>query len=209
MYVELLKALYGTVKATRLFWEQLTKHLVDDWGFSIDPYDRCVENKMVNRHQCTIVWQVDDLKISHHVESVVNDIIRKLNAEFGQCDNTSVSKGRVHDYLGMQLDYTVPGTLKFSMIDYIDTILDDCLDRMDGTSVTPSASHLFKVNDIDPEYLSVKDAEAFYHLTMQLAYLAHHPHPAIRTAVTFLQTRVQCPDWDDLKKLSWVIKYLW
>ena len=163
---------------------------------------------MVNGHQCTIVWHVDDLKISHCEESVVNDITRKLNAEFGQCDNMSVSEGRVHDYLSMKLDYTVPTTLKVSMINYIDTILDDCPDGMDGTAVTPAASHLFKVNNINPEYLSVKDAEAFYHSTMQLAYLAHHAHPDVRTAVTFLQTRVQHPDWDDLKKLLQVIKYL-
>ena len=51
MYIELLKA----AKAARLFWEQLTKHLVDDWGFSINQYDQCVANKMVNGHQCTIV----------------------------------------------------------------------------------------------------------------------------------------------------------
>ena len=163
---------------------------------------------MVNGHQCTIVWHVDDLKISHCVESVVDDIIRKLNAETGQCDNLSVSKGRVHDYLGMKLDHMVPGTLKVSMTDYIDTILDDCPDRMDGTAVTPAALHLFKVNDMNPEYLLVKDAEAFYHSTMQLAYLAHHAHPDIRTDVTFLQTRVQCPDQDDLKRLLQVIKYL-
>ena len=163
---------------------------------------------MGNGHQCSIVWHIDDLKTSHHVESVVNDIIRKLNAEFGQCDNLSESKFRIHDYLGMKLDYTVPRTLKVSMINYIDTILDDCLDGMDRTAVTPAASHLFKVNDMNPEYLSVKDAEAFCHSTMQLAYLAHHAHLDIRTAITFLQTRVQCPDQDDLKKLLQVIKYL-
>ena len=94
------------------------------------------------------------------------------------------------------------------MTDYIDTILDDCLDGMDGTAVTLAALHLFKVNDVNPEYLSVNDTEAFYHSTMQLAYLPHHAHLDIRTAVMFLQTRVQCPDWDDLKKLSRVIQYL-
>ena len=133
------------------------------------------------------VWHVDDLKISHHEESMVNDIIRKLNAEFGQCDNMSVSEGRVHDYLSMKLDYTVPGTLKVSMINYINTILDDCPKGMDSAAVTPATSHLFKVNSVNPEYLSVKDAEAFYHSTMQLAYLAHRARPAVRTPIAFLQ----------------------
>ena len=64
MYVELLKALYGTIKAAILFWEKMMNHLVKDWGFTIYPYDSCVVNKMINGKQCTIVWHVDDLKIS-------------------------------------------------------------------------------------------------------------------------------------------------
>jgi hypothetical protein len=47
MYVELLKALYGTVRAARLFWEKLTAKLID-WGFEANPYDPCVMNKIVN-----------------------------------------------------------------------------------------------------------------------------------------------------------------
>ena len=65
MYVELLKALYGTIKATKLFWEKMMNHLVKDWGFTINPYDSCVVNKTINGTQCMIVWHVDDLKISH------------------------------------------------------------------------------------------------------------------------------------------------
>ena len=60
--VELLKALYGTMRAARLFWEKLSKQLVD-WGFKINPYDRCVANKMINGTQCTVAWHVDDVKI--------------------------------------------------------------------------------------------------------------------------------------------------
>ena len=39
MYVELLKALYGTIKAAKLFWEKMTNHSVKEWGFTINPYD--------------------------------------------------------------------------------------------------------------------------------------------------------------------------
>ena len=129
---------------------------------------------MVNGHQCTIRWHIDDLKISHHVKLVVDDIIRRLNTEFGKCDSI---EGKVHNYLSMKLDYTVPRTLKVSMTDYINTVLDNCPDGMDGTAVTPAASHLFKVNDVNPEYVSVNNAEAFYHSTMQLAYLSHCARP--------------------------------
>ena len=64
LYVELLKTLYGTLRAALLFWKLLSKKLVE-WGFEINPYDCCVANKTVNGKQCTILWHVDDLKISH------------------------------------------------------------------------------------------------------------------------------------------------
>jgi len=71
VYVELLKALYGTLRAARLFWEKLSNKL-KEWGFKIIDYDPCVANKIVNGKQITVVWHVDDLKISH-VETKVVD----------------------------------------------------------------------------------------------------------------------------------------
>jgi Reverse transcriptase (RNA-dependent DNA polymerase) len=55
LYVELLKALYGTLRAARLFWEKLSSQLVQ-WDFEINPYDRCVANKMVGGKQLTVGW---------------------------------------------------------------------------------------------------------------------------------------------------------
>ena len=40
-------------------------------GFKINPYDPCVLNKMVNGHQMTIYWHVDDLKVSHKDKNAV------------------------------------------------------------------------------------------------------------------------------------------
>ena len=39
LYMELLKALYGTLRAARLFWEKLSKQLVEVWGFTPNKYD--------------------------------------------------------------------------------------------------------------------------------------------------------------------------
>jgi hypothetical protein len=37
MYVQLKKALYGTLQAALLFWKKMTKKLVY-WGFKVNPY---------------------------------------------------------------------------------------------------------------------------------------------------------------------------
>ena len=82
LYVELIKALYGTLRAALIFCK-LTSKLVA-WGFIINPYDWCVANKQINGEQCTLVWHVDDMKISHADSRVVDDIIRTLEQEFGK-----------------------------------------------------------------------------------------------------------------------------
>ena len=61
VFLKLDKAIYGTVKAARLFFENLSGKL-SDYGFTSNPYDVCVMNKMINDKQCTVAWHVDDLK---------------------------------------------------------------------------------------------------------------------------------------------------
>ena len=74
LYVKLRKALYGTLQAALLFWKLLSNTL-KEWGFKINEYDQCVANKTVNGRQCTVIWHVDDLKISHVDKKDVKDII--------------------------------------------------------------------------------------------------------------------------------------
>ena len=98
MYVELLKALYGTIRQRNYSGED-DESLVKDWGFTINPYDSCVANKVINGKQCTIVWHVDDLKISHVSEEVVDNVIDLMNHVFGEQTPMTVSSGTCHDYL--------------------------------------------------------------------------------------------------------------
>ena len=70
LYVVLNKALYGTLQAAMLFWEELSGFLINEMGFVTNPYDCCVVNKIIEGKQCTILWHVDDLKISHASQDV-------------------------------------------------------------------------------------------------------------------------------------------
>jgi len=64
LYLQLLKALYGCVQSALLWYELFTGPLVD-MGFKLNPYDPCVANSQVKGKQCTVVWYVDNNKISH------------------------------------------------------------------------------------------------------------------------------------------------
>ena len=206
LYVQLMKALYGTLKAALLFWKRLSSQLIR-WGFELNPYDSCVANKVINGKQCTILWHVDDLKISHVEADVVTNIITLLELEFGKDAPLTVTRGKVHDYLGMTIDYSIKGKVKFTMIDYIKNMLEELPVDMDGTVTTPASSHLFEVNE-DAEKLSAKMGEVFHHNTAKLLFLCKRARPDIQPSVAFLCTRVTTPDVDDYKKLGRTMKYL-
>jgi hypothetical protein len=72
LYVRLLNALllYGIMKAALLYYIRFVSDL-KSIGFEVNPYDPCVANKTVAGTQLTIVWHVDDLKVSHRSASVV------------------------------------------------------------------------------------------------------------------------------------------
>ena len=79
-----------------LFFEDLSGSLVDELGFTRNPYDWCVVNKTINNKQCTIVWHVDNLMISHVDEKVVTDVINALSDNYGNLMELTVNRGKIH-----------------------------------------------------------------------------------------------------------------
>ena len=64
MYVKIQKALYGLLRRALFFCKMLVKDL-EVGGFIFNPYDPCVDNKMVNVHQMKVTWHLYDLKMFH------------------------------------------------------------------------------------------------------------------------------------------------
>ena len=208
IYVKLRKALYGTIQAALLFWKNLTKTLKSR-GFKVNPYNSCVANKKANSEQLTIVWHVDDLKISHADSKVVTAIIKKLNNKYGKTASgletpLTVKRGKIHDYLGMTLDYTTKGKVRIDMKDYIRKILNDVehlTDGWEGKAITSATENLFKIS-YDSKKLSKPEADSFHHVVAQLLFLCKRERPDIQNAVAFLTTWVKQPVMDDLQKLK-------
>jgi hypothetical protein len=97
LYVQLQKALYGTLSAAMLFWKDLSGLLVSE-GFKANPYDSCVVNKMMDGKQCTVLWHVDDLKISH-VDGKANEaVLATLNLRYGGETPLTVTRGDIHEW---------------------------------------------------------------------------------------------------------------
>jgi hypothetical protein len=212
IYVILTKALYGTLQATLLFWQNLSGKL-QKWGFEINPYDFCVANKTIDGKQCTVVWHVNDLKISHVDQKAVTTILNLLDAQYGQeivggkRAPLTITRGKIHNCLGMTLDNSKPGVVKINLVDFVQKIFDEMPENMDGTATSPAADHLFKI--IEGIELVGEATSKLLHATVaKLLFLCKRRRPDIQSAITFLCTWIQHPTRHNYNKLVRVIKYL-
>ena len=112
--VRLKKALHGTLNASLLFWKDLTADL-KGWGFVINPYDECVANKTVNGKQCTILWHMENLKISHVDSKFVDSVLVKLDDKYDKDAPLVTTRRKVNEYLGMTLDFSSKGAVMIKM----------------------------------------------------------------------------------------------
>ena len=152
-------------------------------------------------HQHTIRFHIDDLMSSHVNAQVNNEFALWLNRMYGKHTPVKCTRGLIHDYLGMTLDFSEHGIVKVDMVDYIEGMLEDSLMSLGtkDTSPTPAAEDLFVVND-DVLLLRVQ-AELFHTIVTKGLFVCKRAHPDIHPAIAFLCTRVRAPtvaDWDKL-----------
>ena len=81
-------------------------------------------------------WYFDDLMISHRDEIIVSEFAFSLAEEFGP--TTIISRGKVHNYLGMDLDFCIcPDTMINSVIKYLQKRVDEFPKVLRGTKACP------------------------------------------------------------------------
>jgi hypothetical protein len=203
IYVTLLKALYGTIEAAKLWYENLSSNL-REYGLKANPYDRCVFNLGPKEMQLTVAIHVDDLKISSRDSQAIDGLIKFLSRKYTKIN---ITEDMVMDYLGMKVDFNSPGYVSISMEPMVKEILSDLEIPSESVASSPASNNLFNVSE-GKELLANKDKERFHSLTAKLLYIAKRGRPDILTAVSFLTTRVSMPNVEDNQKLIRVAKYL-
>ena len=118
----------------------------------------------------------------------------------------TVSRDKVHEYLGMKFDFTENGVVMIDMSAYVKTIIANMPEDMVGKAPTPAANHRFKIREGSVP-IEKEKADSFHAMVMQLQYLSQRGRPDVRTAVSFLCKRVSAPDDNDYKKLTRVMRY--
>ena len=60
-------------------------------GYQRNEYDWCVMNKIVNDKQLTIIWHVDDLKMSRVDPYIVSSFLADIDAEYGNITKMTIT----------------------------------------------------------------------------------------------------------------------
>ena len=203
LYVRLIKAIYGCVKSA-LLWYDLFSTTLKDMGFKLNPYDPCIANCVIEGKQCTIAWYVDDNKISHVDPKVVSMIIDKLEERFGMM---TVTRGKEHVFLGMNIRYTKERTAVISMKSYLEEAIEECGMAIKRKAATPATRKLFEV---DPQSKTLKKeaSERFHRIVAKLLYVSIRARADILLPIGFLCTRVSKSTEEDQAKLRRVLEYI-
>ena len=200
--VELDRALYGTLEAARLWYDNISAKLVNQ-GFVPNPYDPCVYNK-TNKDglQVTIVLYVDDLLVTCEDGRELDMVAQFMRDSFG--GDITEHRGDVINYLAMTFDFRTKGEVRVTMKKLVDEIVAGC--GVTNERATPATEELFNVRE--SELLGQKQKDFFRSYVAKLLYVAKRVKPEILVAVSFLSTRVLVCDVDDLAKLHRVLGYV-
>ena len=207
LYIQVIRAIYGCIESALQWYKLFTGTLISQ-GFKLNPYDKCVANKIINGKQLTIVWHVDDCLVSHHSQKDLDQFAQTMIKEFG---DMKINRGNGHEFLGMKIKVN-PNDRTFEIdmrrqINEAITYFESFGEIVDGNATTPATYYLFKVDEGVKE-LDQKKSEIFHSVTAKLLYIMKRARPDIETSVSFLMKRVSKSDEEDWKKLKRVLGFL-
>jgi hypothetical protein len=119
----------------------------------------------------------------------------------------TVTRGKVHTFLGMKIVYKDNGTAEITMRDYLEEAIVDSGLKVARTAATPAKRDLFET-DKNAQVLNKRDAELFHSVAAKLLYVAIRARMDILLPVIFLCTRVSRSTVQDQDKLKRVLEYL-
>jgi hypothetical protein len=83
-----------------------------------------------------MLLHVDDIKISHEDPEVVSQMIELLKGAYGKEAPLTITCGKIHEYLGMTIDYSTLDKVRITMLQYIRDMLEEMPEEWTGEAAT-------------------------------------------------------------------------
>ena len=197
--VELEKCLYGLQEAAKVWYDLISKTLMDA-GFTRSEWDKCLFHKKSGDKVVYVVLYVDDMLLSGTDEACVNKEIEVLNSSFS--DKVTIKEGKQISFLGLEVHLN-GGHILVSQGNYLKQILEDL--KVVGTEKSPAADNLMdKRKDDDKECDKVLYRRTVY----RLMYAAIRTRPDILYSNVILSGRCETATETDWKHAMRILKYI-
>ena len=98
------------------------------------------------------------------------------------------NRGKLHEYLGMTLDYSEKGLVKISMPKYIEECLknfDEIMPNVKGTKDLAAPQNLFEIN-VDAKKLPKIKREQIHSLVAKVLFASKRARPDTDLAISYL-----------------------
>lgn len=139
----------------------------------------------------TIYFHVDNQKLSHMDQSILDDVVKQLNDAFRTSkEELTETKGPIHEYLDLTMDYSKKNQVMVTMDEYIKDIIGTTPLDMNGMAPDLAKAGLFTFDKSLP-LLNVDGADFFHRMTTRLLFAAKRTRPNIQVTVAYLYTRVR------------------
>ena len=143
---------------------------------------------------------MDDLKISHKDKKAADNILKILERKYGRM---SVTRGKKHTYVGMNVEYCNDRSAEISMKDCLPEAIEQFPEDITSSRSTPTTLYFFDVNESSVD-LPKKDSEILQKITAKLLLVCPRGQSDLQVATSLLTTRFTCPhvgDWNKLKRV--------
>jgi Reverse transcriptase (RNA-dependent DNA polymerase) len=205
--VELDQALYGCIESALLWYKELSTFL-GSTGFRPNPYEKCILNKEQAGTQTTIAVYVDDLLITSGSQEDAEAVVNALRDKYKEL---KVTTGKVHNYLGMVLDFSNPPCVTIRQNGMVEDIVTKAkssthIPTVKASPTSPCTEQLFSSSPDSPLLSEAAKAE-FHSYTAKWLFVGGHGRPDLLTPISYFTKRVLNPTEEDARKLSRAIGY--
>ena len=128
-------------------------------------------------------FHVDDM-LSSHVDKEVNDQFHVWAEEtYGKLKKVTVTRGKIHQFLGMVLDFSMAGECHVIQNDHVSDMIkgwpEDIVEK--DVAITPASNNLFEVGDSG--LLSDNKREIFHKTVAKGIFVAGRSRPDITPTI--------------------------
>ena len=98
----------------------------------MNPHDTCAWNKKEKNEQLPIMFHIDYVLIAHLDTMIVTKCVNNLDEKHGANDPLIVAQVKVHEHLGMTVDWSLKLGVDISQCDFVKKLRFDSHEGLKG-----------------------------------------------------------------------------